>query len=88
MSTHHNDVSTFVSLVLVYWSLFDNVILLRLCLVNKMNRYIIKIVNEYSRFPFTTPCSNTCAFTVIECLRYFLFGLIAYIYLDQGPSFM
>ena len=54
------------------------------------NKYFLSIVDEYSRFPFTLPCSNMETQTVIACLsRVFTqFGLCACAHSDRGSSFM
>lgn len=54
------------------------------------NRYILTIVNEYSRFPFAFPCSDILAAAIIQCLcsLFAIFGAPAYIQSDRGASFM
>ena len=54
------------------------------------NKYFLSIVDEYSRFPFTLPCSNMETQTVIACLSrvFMLFGLCACAHSDRGSSFM
>ena len=54
------------------------------------NRYMLTIIDEYSRFPFAFPCSRMDASTVIACLSkvFLLFGLCAFIHSDRGPAFM
>ncbi|CAG2229552.1 unnamed protein product [Mytilus edulis] len=53
-------------------------------------KYILTVVDEYSRFPFAFPCSDMTSATVIQCLRqlFDLFGMPAYIHSDRGQSFM
>ncbi|CAG2212501.1 unnamed protein product [Mytilus edulis] len=53
-------------------------------------KYILTVVDEYSRFPFAFPCSDMTSATVIQCLRqlFALFGMPAYIHSDRGQSFM
>ena len=54
------------------------------------NRYMLTIVDEFSRFPFAFPCANMDASTVIACLSqlFTLFGLCAFVHSDRGPAFM
>jgi transposase InsO family protein len=54
------------------------------------NRYILTIVDEYSRFPFAFPCRDTNADTVIRCLEtlFNLFGTPESIHSDRGSQFM
>ncbi len=48
------------------------------------------VIDEYSRFPFVFPCSNTSSQTVIKCLNqlFSLCGLPSYIHSDRGASFL
>ncbi|KRZ96763.1 Pro-Pol polyprotein [Trichinella sp. T8] len=54
------------------------------------NRYILTVVDEYSRFPFAFPCPDISTQTVSKCLTqlFYLFGMPAYIHTDHGSSFM
>ena len=54
------------------------------------NKYLLTIVDEYSRFPFAFPCSDTSSATVIRCLTqlFTMFGMPSYLHSDQGSSFM
>jgi len=54
------------------------------------NRYMLTVINEFSRFPFAFPCSSFDAKTVISCLNrlFELFGMPAYIHSDRGTAFM
>ena len=54
------------------------------------NRYMLTIVDEYSRFPFVFPCPDITSATVINCLcqLFAIFGMPAYIHSDRGSSFM
>ena len=54
------------------------------------HRYLLTVVDEFSRFPFAFPCSDISATTVISCLQtlFTLFGMPAYIHSDRGASFM
>lgn len=57
---------------------------------NTHNKYILTMIDEYSRFPFAFPCSNMSTKTVIDCLNqvFVLFGMPAFIHSDRGSSFM
>ena len=54
------------------------------------NKYILTIVDEYSRFPFAYPCADMNSSTVINCLNdlFSTFGRPGYIHSDRGRSFM
>lgn len=54
------------------------------------NRYLLTIVDEFSRFPFAIPCSDISSTTVITHLRniFSIFGMPGYIHSDRGSSFM
>lgn len=54
------------------------------------NRYLLTIVDEYSRFPFAFPCPDMTTQTVITCLTelFSVFGMPAYVHSDRGTSFM
>ena len=54
------------------------------------NRYLLTIIDEYSRFPFAFPCPDMTATTVIKCLSklFSTFGMPSYIHTDQGSNFM
>ena len=54
------------------------------------NKYLLTVVDEYSRFPFVFACSNLESKTVISCLMqiFYLFGACSYIHSDRGKSFM
>jgi transposase InsO family protein len=54
------------------------------------NKYLLVLVDEFSRFPFVFPCSDMSTATVIKCLRqlFSLFGMPAYIHSDRGTQFM
>lgn len=54
------------------------------------NRYMLDIIDEYSRFPFSYPCKDMTSSTVIECLEnlFSLFGIPSYIHSDRGKSFL
>ena len=54
------------------------------------NKYLLTIIDEYSRFPFAFPCADMTATSVIKCLVqvFSIFGLPQYIHSDRGPQFM
>ncbi|XP_063380929.1 uncharacterized protein LOC134667447 [Cydia fagiglandana] len=54
------------------------------------NKYILTIIDEYSRFPFAFACKDMTSSTVINCLNeiFYIFGTPMYIHSDRGMSFM
>ena len=54
------------------------------------NRFMLTIIDEYSRFPFAYACADTSAATVKRCLSslFSIFGMPATIHTDRGTSFM
>ena len=54
------------------------------------NRYILTIVDEFSRFPFAFRCSNIDARTVIACLNqlFAIFGMPSYVHTDRTATFL
>lgn len=54
------------------------------------NKYLLTIVDEYSRFPFAFPCPDMTSQTVIRCLcqLFSLFGMPSFVHSDRGPSFL
>ena len=54
------------------------------------NKYILTIVDEFSRFPFAYACPDMTSSTVIYCFSqlFAIFGMPNYIHSDQGTSFM
>ncbi|KAG6449422.1 hypothetical protein O3G_MSEX006055 [Manduca sexta] len=54
------------------------------------NKYILSIIDEFSRFPFAFACKDMTANTVINCLNevFYTFGTPLYIHSDRGTSFM
>ena len=52
------------------------------------NRYILTIVDEFSRYPFAFPVRDMVTPTVIKCLvqLFSLFGMPGYVHSDRGPS--
>lgn len=53
------------------------------------NKYILTVVDEYSRFPFAFPCKDLHTDTVKRCLTelFSLFGPPGYVHSDRGASF-
>ena len=54
------------------------------------NHYFLTIIDEYSRFPFLFPCTDTSTQTVISHLKYLfnLFGFPAIIHCDNAECFV
>lgn len=54
------------------------------------NKYILTVIDEFSRFPFAFPCKDLTSNTVITCLKeiFMMFGAPQYIHSDRGASFM
>ena len=54
------------------------------------NRFLITIIDEYSRFPFAFSCRDTSAKSIISGLDqvFSMFGMPAYIHSDRGSAFM
>ena len=54
------------------------------------NKYLLVVVDEYSRYPFAFPCKDTSSSSVIQCLTqiFSLFGVPSYIHSDRGSAFM
>ena len=53
------------------------------------NKYILTVVDEYSRFPFAFPCKDLHTDTVKRCLTelFSLFGPPGYVHSDRGAAF-
>jgi len=53
------------------------------------NKYLLIVVDEYSRFPFAFACKDTSALSVTNCLA-LLFSLVGfpYVHSDRGTAFM
>jgi len=53
------------------------------------NKYLLMVIDEFSRFPFAFPCANMETKTVIQCLtqRFSLFGMCSCIHSDNAASF-
>lgn len=54
------------------------------------NKYMLTIVDEYSRFPFAFPCTDMTSQTIIRCFcqLFSLFGMPSYVHSDRGSSFL
>ena len=54
------------------------------------NRYLLTLIDEYSRFPFAFPCRDMTSQTVIKCFNqlFSLFGMPDYIHNDRAPDFL
>lgn len=54
------------------------------------NKYLLTIIDEYSRFPWAYPCKDMTSATIIKCLRdlFSTFGQPLYVHSDRGSSFM
>ena len=52
------------------------------------NKYMLTIVDEFSRFPFVFPCQDINSPTVIKCLcqLFAIFGMPSYVHSDRGSS--
>jgi len=57
---------------------------------NTRHKYLLVIVDEFSRFPFAYPCRDLSSQSVIVSLKnlFSLFGTPGYIHSDRGTSFM
>ena len=54
------------------------------------HKYLLIVIDEYSRYPFAFPCKDMTSSTVIKCLSsiFSLFGLCKHIHSDRGSSFL
>ena len=57
---------------------------------NTRNKYLLVIIDEYSRFPFVFSCRDMTTSTVVECLDklFTLCGTPGFIHSDNGPAFI
>ena len=57
---------------------------------NNLNKFMLTIIDEYTRFPFAFPCKDVSAQSIIECLcqLFSIFGMPAFIHSDRGSGFM
>ena len=53
------------------------------------NKYLLTVIDEYSRFPFAFPCRDNKSPTVIKCFNqlFALFGMPGYCHNDRAPEF-
>lgn len=54
------------------------------------NKYILTVIDEYSRFPFAFACTDMTSSTIVSCLveLFSIFGLPSFVHSDRGSSFM
>ena len=54
------------------------------------NKYLLVMIDEYSRFPFVFPCSDMSAHTVTACFRklFSIFGCPSSVHSNTGTQFM
>uniref|UniRef100_A0A2C9KV34 Integrase catalytic domain-containing protein n=1 Tax=Biomphalaria glabrata TaxID=6526 RepID=A0A2C9KV34_BIOGL len=54
------------------------------------NKYLLTIIEEYSRFPFAYACPDRSTQTVIRCFTtlFSIFGTPSYLHSDRGSAFM
>ena len=54
------------------------------------NKYLLTVMDEYSRFPFVFPCKDNSAKTVIACLNsiFVIFGTCSFVHSDRGSAFI
>lgn len=54
------------------------------------NKYMLNIIDEHSRFPFSFPCADLSSKTVIRCLTqlFAMFGMPQYVHSDRGTGFV
>ncbi len=57
---------------------------------SSQNKYLLTIVDEFSRFPFAFPCKDMTAATVIKCFNqlFSIFGMPSYIHSDRATDFL
>jgi len=57
---------------------------------SSQNKYILTVIDEYSRFPFLFLCPDLMASTVMNCLSmlFTMFGLPESVHSDRGTNFM
>ena len=56
---------------------------------SSVNKYLLLVVDEYSRFPFASPCKDMTTWTVTQCLDqiFTLCGTPSFVHSDNAPSF-
>ncbi|XP_045526419.1 uncharacterized protein LOC123715455 [Pieris brassicae] len=57
---------------------------------NNNNKFILTVIDEFSRFPFAFPCSDVSSKTVIKHLNnlFMIFGMPSYVHSDRGTAFL
>ena len=57
---------------------------------SSQNKYILMVIEEYSRFLFAFPCPNMHTSTVVRCLDqlFSLCGMPSYVHSDNAKSFI
>ena len=58
--------------------------------VEGKHKYVLFVIDEFSRYPFAFPCNDISSSTVIQCLSqlFCLFGFPACIHSDRGSAFI
>ena len=56
----------------------------------RKNKYLLIVIDEFSRFPFVFPCQTMTTQTVIKCLTtlFCMFGLPGYVHTDRASYFL
>ena len=56
---------------------------------SSVNKYLLIVVDVYSRFPFAFPCKDMTTWTVTQCLDqiFTLCGTPSFVHSDNAPSF-
>ena len=54
------------------------------------NKYLLTMIDEYSRFPFAFPCPDMSVETIIQCFcqLFALFEMPSFVHTDRGANFM
>ena len=54
------------------------------------NRYLLTIIDEFSRFPFAYPCKDMSSKTILNCLNHLfsIFGMPDMIHTDRATDFL
>ena len=57
---------------------------------SKQNRFVLTLVDEYSRFPFAFPLKSITSEAIISCLKqlFAIFGVPGFIHTDRGSQFL
>ena len=56
----------------------------------KGNKYLLTLIDEYSRFPFAYPCRDMTSSTIIQCFNHLfsIFGMPDMVHNDRGTDFL